>query len=279
MGNILYPKSRLEQIAYATVLIQTEHCFGTGFVLQKDLENKKHFTLLVTNKHIICGFDTKKQQYTLSENGKLTFHTMDNNQKPSGRVTNILFEKDFGKLFIQHPDSDVDLCAMNISPFINGKKIFPPEIFLRSIHTTLIPTEEDLKNLDYMEDIIMMGYPQALRDNVHNYPIIRKGITATHPFIDFNGKKEFLADIAIYGGSSGSPVFLLKRNYLDKDDHFHKEGLFYFMGVAYAVETANTFVDEKEKTKLIEHSNVRTTMNIAHIIKSGELFKLLDLFK
>ena len=279
MGDIINPQTRLENIAYATVLIQTEYGCGTGFLLQKDLGNNLIIPLLVTNKHVIYGEDKKSKQLVLAETGKLTFHTMDSNHQPSGKFRDYIFRKHFGKHFFQHPDSNVDLCAINLANFINESQKNPPEVFVKYIPTSLIPTEDELKALDYMEDIIMIGYPQALMDKMHNYPIIRRGVTATHPYIDFEGKKEFLADIATYCGSSGSPVFLLKMNYSDKNGNIHLgSGLFYFMGIACEVETASIFVEEKEQIKLTERGNVRTAMNLAHVIKSSELFELLDLF-
>lgn len=39
-------------------------------------------------------------------------------------------------------------------------------------------------------------------------PILRRGSTATHPCIDYNGKKEFMIDAACFPGSSGSPVLI-----------------------------------------------------------------------
>lgn len=55
----------------------------------------------------------------------------------------------------------------------------------------------------------MVGFPNGLWDNAHNLPIYRRGITASHPEVDFRGKPELLLDIPCFPGSSGSPVFVL----------------------------------------------------------------------
>jgi V8-like Glu-specific endopeptidase len=60
-----------------------------------------------------------------------------------------------------------------------------------------------------MDDITMIGYPNGIWDETHNFPVFRKGITATNPRYDWNGNKEFLIDCACFPGSSGSPVLLL----------------------------------------------------------------------
>lgn len=37
---------------------------------------------------------------------------------------------------------------------------------------------------------------------------MRRGSTATHPCLDYNGKKEFMIDAACFPGSSGSPILI-----------------------------------------------------------------------
>ena len=41
-------------------------------------------------------------------------------------------------------------------------------------------------------------------------PIVRRGSTATHPFVRYEGRPEFVIDAACFPGSSGSPVFLFE---------------------------------------------------------------------
>jgi hypothetical protein len=85
-----------------------------------------------------------------------------------------------------------------------------------------------------IEDIIMIGYPYNLWDKVNNLPFYMKGITATHPGMNYNGNEEFVINTPVYPGSSGSPVFRLteefynkSRNYEASPDHVR------LLGVAY----------------------------------------------
>ncbi len=41
----------------------------------------------------------------------------------------------------------------------------------------------------------------------HNLPISRRGITATSAKVDYCNRREFLVDMAVYAGPSGSPVY------------------------------------------------------------------------
>lgn len=52
----------------------------------------------------------------------------------------------------------------------------------------------------------MIGYPLSLIDKKNNLPIVRKGVIATTPTVDFNEDHGFLVDITCQQGSSGSPV-------------------------------------------------------------------------
>jgi len=57
----------------------------------------------------------------------------------------------------------------------------------------------------------MIGYPNGLWDHVNNLPLIRRGITASHPGVDYqiegqNGPGVTVIDMACFPDSSGSPV-------------------------------------------------------------------------
>ena len=43
-----------------------------------------------------------------------------------------------------------------------------------------------LEELSALEELVMVGYPIGLWDKNNNFPIFRKGYTASHPAIDFN---------------------------------------------------------------------------------------------
>jgi hypothetical protein len=71
--------------------------------------------------------------------------------------------------------------------------------------------------ISFIEEIVMIGYPIGFWDEKHNLPLSRRGITSTHPNIDFKGKPMFLIDAACLPGSSGSPIFLANFNWSRKE--------------------------------------------------------------
>jgi len=76
-----------------------------------------------------------------------------------------------------------------------------------------------LGELSAIEDIIMIGYPDGIWDSINNQPIIRRGITATQPKNNFNGKQEFLIDAACFPGYDyfGQGAMLIERKRMIDD--------------------------------------------------------------
>jgi hypothetical protein len=97
--------------------------------------------------------------------------------------------------------------------------------------------------MDALEEILFVGYPSGVWDQVNLMPILRRGTTATPIALDFEGKPEFLVDAAVYPGSSGSPVFVFQPEPLRPNHSVGRK--FLFAGVIAAVffrEEANHIV-------------------------------------
>lgn len=195
-----------EQLTFSTTRIVTYYGngnsgVGTGFFFQIELGNGKQCPCLVTNKHVIANAKSLEFLLTVSdEHG---------NPALLERLT-VKYEFPKNWEWINHPDETVDLCILPIAPIVlqfQSEKAKHP--FYRSLNMSLVPTQEEWLELTAVEDIVMVGYPIGLWDDVNNRPIVRRGITASHPAVAFKGKREFLIDAACFPGSSGSPVFLL----------------------------------------------------------------------
>ncbi|MCA9261317.1 MAG: hypothetical protein KDA61_19010, partial [Planctomycetales bacterium] len=88
---------------------------------------------------------------------------------------------DFANRWLPHPEGDVDLCVMPIAPLILESNKQGQELFFVPLTRDLIPDATALEGLNAIEDVLMVGYPDGIWDDVHNYPVCRRGITATHP--------------------------------------------------------------------------------------------------
>ena len=172
---------------------------GTGFVF--DFGNNIG-RIIVTNKHVIEGANFLTFSFTESSD---TMEPLPGHLKKIALV-------DLQEKYVEHPDENVDLAAILLDKarmFMAGKSSEDgglPRFYISSLDRNLIPSEDQFISLRLIEEIIMIGYPIGLWDERNNFPLLRRGITATHPAVDFDGAREFLIDCAVYPGSSGSPI-------------------------------------------------------------------------
>jgi hypothetical protein len=109
-----------------------------------------------------------------------------------------------------HPDPDVDVAVMPLNEVILAMDESERPFFLM-LNWWHLPSASTLNDLDVIEALTFVGYPDGWIDDVHGTPIIRQAITATPIMLPFDGKPTFLVDGSVFGGSSGSPVFVLNR--------------------------------------------------------------------
>jgi hypothetical protein len=156
-------------------------------------------------------------------------------------------------------------------------------LFYRTFGNQLIPTDEIKETLDVVEDIMMIGYPNGLWDAVNNMPIIRKGITATDPKLNYNGKKEFLIDAACFPGSSGSPIIICNKGYSDKQGKMYAGVKLLFLGILYAGPQLTVKGDIRIVTipalqqKALSVSHIPN--NLGYVIKSEKIFDFISILK
>ena len=269
-----------EQFSYSTIRIECQYKdgnlgTGTGFFF-KLLENKEtgeHVPVIITNKHVINNAIC----------GKLLF-TKANNNEPNDQEHWDCTLNNFESLWKKHPDPTVDLCALPIVPILNIAKNDKEDIFYIPLDMSLLPMENQLNQISSLEEILMVGYPNGIWDSINNKPIFRKGVTATSPILDYNGKKEFMIDAACFPGSSGSPVFIFNEgSYMDKKGNIYMgQSRLMLMGVLYAgpQHTATgeiRIINVPTSQKTISISTIPN--NLGLVIKWNRITELEELFK
>lgn len=185
------------QLVNSVVRLQTEMSLGTGFFFNFAMNGKEFVPAIVTNRHVLEDANTLQIVFSAHDNNHRRIHE-------SYQIQNIK------EAIIFHPNPNVDLAVVPIisllEQFLDETKIVPEIAYLDQ---SLLPTEDDIKKLKTIEDVLVVGYPNGLWDAINNQPLVRRGITASDYKIDFNGEKKFIIDCSIFPGSSGSPVFLL----------------------------------------------------------------------
>lgn len=221
----------MEQLTHSTVRIETDlHgggiSTGTGFYMNFLQKKDTFIPVIITNKHVIANAKTGRFHVTLATEEGLP---------DTGKHQQFQFQN-FEQQCIKHPDPNIDLAVFPIGPLLNKVQQSGEKLFYIPLQTELIPKEDERETFSSMEDIVMIGYPNGIWDAKNNLPVIRKGITATHTNVHWNGKPEFLTDIASFPGSSGSPVFLANiGGYMDnKGNTYMGSHRIRLLGVHYA---------------------------------------------
>lgn len=262
-----------EQLTYNTIRIETDKFVGTGFFFNFKVEkdSTKYIPVIITNKHVVNGATKiflffRKSINGTPENGNAFIYEIPNSPKT----------------VIQHPNPNTDLVAIPIGQILQVMEKNNIFVYTIGFSENEIPTDEfQKKEFKTFEEIFMIGYPNGLWDKTNNMPIVRKGITATPSYLDYNGKKEFLIDIAAFGGSSGSPIFQYNDSgYIDKRGtaRFGSSRLF-LLGILYSgplysvggevIKTIPGVSSEKVKSEV--------PMNLGYVIKSSEILEFKKL--
>ena len=218
-----------EQLTYSTVRIECETATGTstgtGFFYNFADQGKQHVPAIVTNRHVVAG----------AIRGRIFLHTCDAQGAPvPGQHFGYTLDH-FANAWTPHPNATVDLCAFPIAVLHRDANARGKRLFYKAVNASVTATTSLFAELTALEDIVMIGYPTGIWDSKNNMPIIRRGITATPPNLDYEGRQEFMIDTACFPGSSGSPVFLYNvGSYANRDGGTVIGSRIALLGILYA---------------------------------------------
>lgn len=198
--------SMVEQLAYSTVRVVADgDKVGTGFLMRFRETDTQYIPVLITNGHVLEGAKELQFQFSLADGDKPSRDVYQVRYKVGPMSTRFLSGYRSG--------SDRDVCALLLAPVIKAAEGEGRSLFYRTLGVDMLASDADLEELMQLEPVTMIGYPIGLMDNENNQPIFRQGVLATSPYLDYNGRKEFLTDISTIGGSSGSPVFVMREGF------------------------------------------------------------------
>lgn len=225
-------KTISEQLFFTTVRIDTVAAngglgSGTGFFISHQI-NEKDYLFVVTNKHVVNG--TQEGRFTFLR-GKDGLPTL------GGGFPLHISPQAWQQAWFGHPDPSVDIAICPLVPLLDFvKREHGVDLFFRCVETAMIPNSQQIGELDAVESVTFIGYPNGIWDSKNLLPVARRGTTATPIEVDFEGSPRFLIDASVFGGSSGSPVFILNQGaYTSKDGGIVIGSRFYFVGVVAAV--------------------------------------------
>ena len=229
--NSITKRLLFNTIRVDTVLEDGSEGSGTAFVVSH-AHARGTYTFIVTNRHLVEGV----------RRGGLVFTQKRNGQPAFGERFQLNID-DFPHAWFLHPDPEVDLAIIPMRPLEQAARDQGVELYYHAIDSRQAPDAATLRSLDALEEVLFVGYPNGVWDQVNLTPILRRGTTATPIALDFEGRPEFLVDAAVYPGSSGSPVFIYQNDTLRSNQNVGRK--FLFAGVIAAVffrEEANHLV-------------------------------------
>ena len=199
-----------EKLAFATtqIIVQQKDgavSRGTGFFVKLLVEGKDEL-LLVTNRHVV-------------ENALKTTIIVSLQKENAVRVGNTQTIEILAAKWIGHPDPGIDLCcyvATELRAVSEAKD--GVRWFVSPFGCEQIATKAELLEYAPTDEVFAVGYPDGLRDEINNQPFFRRGILAGIPALNYKGQEQFVVDMPIYPGSSGSPVFGIRHGIHAKGD-------------------------------------------------------------
>ena len=268
-----------DQLTYSTVQLSCltstgVRITGTGFFVKYNMITGKGTPIvletILTNRHVMENVIETTA----------TFCAVNADGTPNDQEHVQIAVKDPQNITIYHPDG-IDLCAVCATSFFDGAKKIGRPIFATSYDfKDIIPIEK--LGLTAIEDVIMVGYPNSLIDKYNNKPIVRKGITATHPARKYNGKDEFVIDMACFPGSSGSPVLLyspiLKKAVSESGLHLSIDYRITLLGILYAGPQRIVEGAIEERTipmAQVPIAKIPSMINLGYVINSSQIGVLL----
>jgi len=264
------------RVLFSTIRIDAHNgktgSIGTGFLFQVKREENE-FLFIITNRHVVEGCTAAKFSLTRAKG----------NEPAIGKRTNINIPNDFDEWWQFPNDPNVDLAVAPFAALLRYVERGRWKIFCPAVPEDTIPNRTVLSILDCLEPIFFVGYPTGLYDHKNNLPIFRQGTTATPLEIDFEGKKQFLIDAAVFPGSSGSPVFWypVGRNLSEITGGLYLEAQrsFFFLGIltgGFIQEEKGSIVRIPIPTTLPAQFEYHQMINLGWVIKASVIVDFID---
>ena len=125
-------------------------------------------------------------------------------------------------------DPSVDLCGAPLSSLL-ARIGSVPNLYFTTLSNASIPSAEEQSQFPAIMQIADDRLSDRNIGRAEQPSLIRRGTTASHPSVDFDGRAEVVVDLACFPGSSGSPVVFHDLQYFASAARF--------LGVLYAGPT------------------------------------------
>lgn len=290
---MINPTTASENLFFTTVRIETIYPdnkvgYGTGFLLSIDFKGDRKSIFLITNKHVIEGGAKWRIPFNLSNENTPDDKPLIGEQTGAdiGNPQYMLRNGEFVKtglknipdIWIRHDKYDIAITDFTpiYARLVENKKT----PFIRAFNYNHFPKQEDIENkIDAIEEVLIVGYPNALYDSNSLIPIVRQGITATPFSIDFENEPKFLIDASIFPGSSGSPVLILDRNLQYRKGNWNLKPRSYLLGIVSSTHIRKEYNEVFQRDIPVHLKNFvesKQMIDLGVVYKSSIIKEMID---
>ncbi len=264
--------SATDKMAKSTVRIECVEgervSVGSSFYCVFPLKTLGAVPVLITNRHVVEGF--RKIRIVLST-------APDPRQATLERRRVLAFDR-LDEVVHFHDNPKIDLAAILLRPILDRNVDDGSTIYLDEISLKDFAAEGIESRLRFVEDVLVVGYPQGEWDETRNLPLFRRGITASPAMLDYKGESKFLIDCSIFPGSSGSPVFLYNFPAYVEDGKVSFGERSALLGVvsAFLAHNLEGTVEEIEIPTATAVTKSAMPSNLGVVVKAREILKLAE---
>jgi hypothetical protein len=230
----------LEYLANTTVKIQTvDSIAGEGNnAVSYGGDGTGFFFLFQTVQGNVPAIVTTKRMVEKAITISFVFLEADKDGMPLYDKQQLVTVKKTELPILYHPEKNVDLVIIPINPlleYFSKKKI---NINYRTLDDSVIPVDSVMQTISPFADLYILGHPSGIGAGLAGKPFLRKGITGTALYLDYDYQKEFLGSIPVYDGDAGAPLLVYETNYSNRYDARRAGGeRIFLVGINYGTYT------------------------------------------
>ncbi|MFN0051731.1 MAG: serine protease [Planctomycetales bacterium] len=183
----------LEAAAGAVYRITDHKNSGTGFLVRLPEEGDQSGRLvLVTAAHVLDGLPGPEC--------KLILRLPQTDQPMLRKETSIPIRDGNQPRWKRHPEQDIAALFLDLP---EGPQ--PTALAYQNIADEAVAQERRVR---VGREVFIACYPSQLEANELGWPVVRRGIVASHPLVPLRTFKSMLIDYRSFGGDSGAPIVL-----------------------------------------------------------------------
>lgn len=166
---------------------------GTGFFVIRKIDGDNAMPFLISNKHVFTGSES------------IVIRMKEKDKDNWKEAIAYLFDKDKKPLFAQHPNGNIDIAVLQLSPdYIIKNNLEFPAFDIDENALTSSKLREN--GVDDGSTVYMLGFPLGLVPKLSTHPICRLGCIARISEDQIAEHNNILIDIQNFPGNSGSPI-------------------------------------------------------------------------